>query len=164
MAPPSSLKDVYIEELSDLVSANVQMQKIMPEMAQQASDQRLKDLLQKSVTGIGQHTETIRQLLQAQGGGREDCKGMEGLVEEVRRHALNIQTRPDLRDTQIIAAYQRMSHYGVAGFGTAAAYANALGLQEDTAKLKQIVSDIYQADEYTTELALRAERAAAQSS
>jgi hypothetical protein len=31
MAPPSSLKDVYIEELSDLVSANVQMQKIMPE-------------------------------------------------------------------------------------------------------------------------------------
>ena len=47
------------------------------------------------------------------------------------------------------------------GFGTAAAYASALGLKDDAAKLKAIVSDIYKADEYTSKLAERAEKAAA---
>ena len=66
-----------------------------------------------------------------------------------------------LRDLVIISQYQRMSHYGLAGFGTAAAYAEALGLKDDATKLKSIVKDIYKADEYTSELAQRAEKAAA---
>ena len=62
----------------------------------------------------------------------------------------------------IIAQYQRMSHYGLAGFGTAAAYAGALGLKDDAAKPQAIASDIYKADEYTSKLAERSEQAAAQ--
>ena len=54
-----------------------------------------------------------------------------------------------------------MSHYGLAGFGTAAAYAAALGDKDGTAKLKAIVKDIYKADEYTSHLAEQAEKAAA---
>jgi Domain of unknown function (DUF892) len=54
-----------------------------------------------------------------------------------------------------------MSHYGLAGFGTAAAYANALGMNDDAAKLKSIASDIYKADDYTSKLAERSEQAAA---
>ena len=46
-------------------------------------------------------------------------------------------------------AVSGMSHYGLAGFGTAAAYASALGMKDDAAKLKSIASDIYKADEYT---------------
>ena len=56
-----------------------------------------------------------------------------------------------------------MSHYGLAGFGTAAAYAAALGEKNDAGKLSAIVKDIYKADEYTTQLAERAEKAAAKS-
>jgi ferritin-like metal-binding protein YciE len=66
-----------------------------------------------------------------------------------------------LRDLIVISQYQRMSHYGMAGFGTAAAYAEALGLKDDANKLKSIVKDIYQADNYTSELAQRAEKAMA---
>jgi ferritin-like metal-binding protein YciE len=86
---------------------------------------------------------------------------MEGLVEEARKHALEQDMDGRLRDLIMISQYQRMSHYGLAGFGTAAAYAEALGLLDDAAKLKSIVKDIYKADEYTSELAQRAERAAA---
>jgi len=66
-----------------------------------------------------------------------------------------------LLDVVILAQYQRMSHYGLAGFGTAAAYANALHMSEDHAALTQIVSDIYQGDEYATALAAKAEHVAA---
>ena len=45
-----------------------------------------------------------------------------------------------------------MSHYGIAGFGSAAAYAGALGRKEHVAKLKAIVSDIYKGDEYASKL------------
>jgi ferritin-like metal-binding protein YciE len=58
-----------------------------------------------------------------------------------------------VRDAQIIAQYQRMSHYGLAGFGTAAAYAEALGLKEDAKRLKQTTKEIYLGDEYGTRLA-----------
>jgi hypothetical protein len=54
-----------------------------------------------------------------------------------------------------------MSHYGLAGFGTAAAYAKALGRDDDHSKLTSIVRDIYKGDKYASKLAEKAESAAA---
>ncbi len=163
MPAPESLKDVYIDEMRDLWSANDQMQRIMTSLAEKASDAKLKEMFQKSVAGIGQHTQTVKSLVEARGGnvGSEQCKGMEGIVAEAQKHALESSASGQLRDLIMIAQYQRMSHYGLAGFGTAAAYATALGFSDDAAKLKQIVSDIYKADEYTSKLAQQAEQAAA---
>jgi ferritin-like metal-binding protein YciE len=56
-------------------------------------------------------------------------------------------------DAVIIAQYQRMSHYGIAGFGTAAAFADALGRAADARQLDQITKDIYGSDEYLSHLA-----------
>ena len=163
MPSSETLKEIYIDEMRDLWSANDQMQRVMKTLSQKASDKKLKDLLEKSVSGIGKHTETLKSVLEAQGGRiqKEHCKGMEGLVEEAKTHALEEDLSGDLRDLVIISQYQRMSHYGLAGFGTAAAYASALGLKDDATKLKSIVKDIYNADDYTSELAQRAEKAAA---
>jgi ferritin-like metal-binding protein YciE len=163
MPSSGNLKEVYIEEMRDLWSANDQMQQLMKSLGDKASDKKLKDLLQQSVTGIGKHTETLKSVLEGAGGnvGKERCKGMEGLVAEAKKHALDEKLGATLRDLVIIAQYQRMSHYGLAGFGTAAAYAEALGEKDSSAKLKAIVKDIYKADEFTSQLAERAEKAAA---
>jgi ferritin-like metal-binding protein YciE len=158
-----TLKDVYIEEMRDLWSANDQMQRVMRSMSQKASDQKLKHLLEQSVSGIEKHTDTLKSVLEAQGGsaGKEQCKGMEGLVAEAKKHAIDANLEESLRDLAIIAQYQRMSHYGLAGFGTAAAYADALGRKDDASKLRAIIKDIYKADDYTSHLAQQAEKAAA---
>jgi ferritin-like metal-binding protein YciE len=163
MSAATSLKDVYIEEMRDLWSANDQMQRVMQSLSEAATDQQLKNMLTKSIGGIGQHTSSLKSILEAQGGdiGKDHCRGMEGLVEEAKKHALEAEFQDGLRDLAIISQYQRMSHYGLAGFGTAAAYATALGLKDDAAKLKAIVGDIYKADEYTSKLAERSEQAAA---
>ncbi|MGE0221865.1 MAG: ferritin-like domain-containing protein [Acetobacteraceae bacterium] len=162
MATPQSLKDVYIDEMRDLWSGNDQMQSVMKAMSEKAGDPKLKQTLENSVGGIAKHTATIKSLIEAHGGsiGKDHCRGMEGLVREAKAHAIDRDAgSDDLRDLLIIAQYQRMSHYGVAGFGTAAAYAQALGLKDDESKLKAIVSDIYKADEYSSRLAERLERA-----
>ena len=123
----------------------------MKSVSDKASDTKLKEMLARSIGVIGQHTAVLKSILEARGGtvGKEHCKGMEGLVAEARKHALEGEFNDKLRDIVIIAQYQRMSHYGLAGFGTAGAYAAALGLNDDAAKLKSIASNIYKADEYT---------------
>jgi ferritin-like metal-binding protein YciE len=45
-----------------------------------------------------------------------------------------------------------MTHYGIAGFGTAAAYAEALGKTEDAEKLNEATKEIYGGDEYMNQL------------
>jgi ferritin-like metal-binding protein YciE len=163
MSTSESLKDVYADELKDLWSANDQMTKVVKVMAGKAQDPKLKQALEKSLTGIKKHAETLKALLTNSGeeAQMEYCKGMEGLVKEATKHVTNeAPSDGQLLDVVIIAQFQRMSHYGLAGFGTAAAYAKALGMKEDHVKLANIVSDISKGDEYATALATKTEQAA----
>ena len=156
MSTPKHLKDIYIDELKDLWSANDQMKRVVKSITPNADDPKLKDMLTRSQDGIQQHTELLKSLIEGQGEKvtKEHCKGMEGLVEEATKHVL--EEGPDkgpLRDVLIIAQYQRMSHYGIAGFGTAGAYAVALGLKDDAKRLKAATKDIYGSDEFMSQLA-----------
>lgn len=156
MSVPGDLKDLYIDELKDLWSANDQMQRTVKKLITKAQDQALKDLLTKSVEKIGAHTQLAKDLIEGQGEklSKEHCKGMQGLVEEATKHTgEEAPKKGPVRDAVIIAQYQRMTHYGIAGFGTAAAYAKALGLKADTKRLKEATKDIYLGDEYGTRLA-----------
>lgn len=166
MSSPESLTDLYTDELSDLCSANDQMQATMKELSAKASDEKLKKTFEASAAGIGKHTSMLKSLLEAAGAKskKELCRGMEGLVREAKKHVLS-EGAPDevLADLVIISQYQRMSHYGLAGFGTAAAYAAKLGRKDDETKLKSIVADIYKADEFSTRMAERLEKLAAKS-
>ena len=164
MSAPTSLAGVYVDELRDLWSANDQMQKVMKDLSGKANDPRLKKTLEEAVSGIGKHTEMLKSLVEASGGETKSelCRGMEGLVREAKKHALEESAADsELSDLVLIAQYQRMSHYGLAGFGTAAAYAKALKKSEDETTLKKIVADIYKADEFTSRMAERLEKAAA---
>lgn len=125
-------------------------------MASKAQDEKLKDMLGSAMDGIETHNGTIKELIADQGEkpAKEHCKGMEGLVEEAKAHVLDEAPEDKaLRDVLIIAQYQRMSHYGIAGFGTAAAFARALGLEEHAGKQEEITGEIYASDEFGTMLA-----------
>lgn len=164
MSAPSSLKEVYLDEMKDLWSANDQMIRTVKELVGHTSDPKLKQMLEHSTGGIQKHTDILKDLIQQNGGQAEPehCKGMEGLVTEAKKHG--IQEAPKdgkLRDVEIIAQYQRMSHYGLAGFGSAAAYAKALGRPEDASKLKRAVDEIYKGDELASKFAETLEQVAA---
>ena len=171
MPAPESLKDVYTDEIKDLWSANDQMIRALATLTGKAHDPKLKTFLDESVAGIAKHNETLKSLLVESGEEpeKEHCKGMEGLVKEALKHGVKEAPEDgELRDIVLIAQYQRMSHYGIAGFGSAAAYARALGLKQHDTQLKSIVADIYKADETgshlgekTAKLAAKHEKAAA---
>ncbi len=156
MSAPEDFKEIYTDELKDLWSANDQMKKVLKKIASKATDKALKEMLTKSQDGIEKHTDVLKELIASNDEkvSKEHCKSMEGLVAEATKHVL--EEGPDkgpLLDVMIIAQYQRMTHYGIAGFGTAAAYAKALGLKDDNKKLSDATKEIYGGDEYMTKLA-----------
>lgn len=156
MATISSLSDLYVSELKDLWSANDQMAKALKKITPQATNGKLTQLLEEAQTGIADHTNLLKALIANQGEevSKEHCKGMEGLVSEALKHVLeNPPQNGPVLDALIIAQYQRMTHYGITGFGTVAAFANALELDDDSQQLKDAVDDLYDADELMTELA-----------
>ena len=151
-----NLSDLYIEELKDLWSANDQMARALKKIAPKATHPKLKQMLEASQAGIADHTNLLKALIanQDEKVSKEHCKGMEGLVTEAIKHT--IEDAPDkgpVLDAAIIAQYQRMTHYGLTGFGTVAAFAKALKLSDDNKQLKAAVKDMYVADELMTELA-----------
>lgn len=156
MSKPENLEDLYVDELKDLWSANDQMHRTLKKLTKKVSDETLRSMLEKSQAGIEKHTEVLKELIKETGEkvSKEHCKGMEGLVTEATKHL--VEEAPDkgpVWDALMIAQYQRMSHYGIAGFGTAKAYAQALGEKDAVKKLDKATAEIYSADEYGTKLA-----------
>jgi ferritin-like metal-binding protein YciE len=165
MAKIESLLDLYVDELKDLWSSNDQMQRALRKIAPEATDARLKAMLEKSPEGIAKHTDLLKALIENQDEdvSKEHCKGMEGLVAEAIKHTIDdAPVRGPVRDAAIIAQYQRMTHYGITGFGTVAAFADALSLDDDARQLREAVGDMADADELMSEIATSAvnERAA----
>ena len=54
-----------------------------------------------------------------------------------------------------------MCHYGITGFGSVKAMAKALAMKDHVAKLETIVSDIYGADELTSQMGEKLAKVAA---
>lgn len=156
MSQITTLQELYVDELKDLWSANDQMVKALTKIAPQAENPKLRKMLEQAGTGIAKHTELLKSLIEAQDEKlkKEHCKGMEGLVTEAIKHTVEeAPVRGPVRDASIIGQYQRMTHYGITGFGTVAAFAKALKLSGDSAKLDSAVKDMYSNDELMTELA-----------
>jgi ferritin-like metal-binding protein YciE len=156
MSTVSSLSDLYIDELKDLWSANDQMARVIKKMTRQATNPKLRQMLEASQDGIADHTNLLKALIanQDEKVSKEHCKGMEGLVKEAVKHTIDeAPKKGPVLDASIIAQYQRMTHYGVTGFGTVAAFSKALNLKDDNKQLKAAVKDMYVADELMSELA-----------
>ena len=166
MSNITTLKELYVDELKDLWSANDQMIKALKKIAPKATNPKLSSMLSSSQEGIARHTEMLKTLIEGQGEKlkKEHCKGMEGLVQEALKHTIEDapQNGPVL-DAAIIAQYQRMTHYGITGFGTVAAFAKALKQKDDQKTLSGAVKDMAKSDNLMTELAESAVNAEAAS-
>jgi ferritin-like metal-binding protein YciE len=152
----SNLKELYVDELKDLWSANDQMARALGKIAPQVTDAKLASMFEKSQQGIAAHTDILKSLIQAQDDdvSKEHCKGMEGLAAEAIKHTIeDAPEKGPVLDAAIIAQFQRMTHYGITGFGTVAAFAKALKLDNDVERLQKAVADMHRGDDLMSELA-----------
>ena len=161
-----SLKDVYIDQMQDIYSANTQSARVTQKLADAASNPELKKALKAGVEGIEQGKSKLKALIEGHGADPEGehCKGMEGLVAEANAHALDEEFGDDdVRDAMIITQYQRMVHYGIAGYGCLKAFANRLGLDDEARQHDEMLSATYDGDSHMNDIATGGVNAAAAS-
>lgn len=154
----TTLRELYIDQLQDIYSANRQSLEATKKMRDKASESDLKSALDDGVTGIEDGMNKVKNLIEGHDADPtgEHCKGMEGLVREANAHAIDADIEDkDVRDASIITQYQRMVHYGIAGYGTAQAFAKRLGLNDDAAIIGKCLDETYDGDTRMNKIARR---------
>jgi ferritin-like metal-binding protein YciE len=125
-----SLKDVLLDELRDLYSAENQLVKALPKLVKGAKDPSLKQLfathLDETKEQVIRLKEIFTQLEEKPTG--QHCNGMEGVIEE-GADALEKDEDGASFDSGIIGAALRTEHYEIAGYQAAIAMAQALRLE-----------------------------------
>jgi ferritin-like metal-binding protein YciE len=141
------LKELYIDELKDIYSAENQLVKALPQMAKAATSPDLRAGFEEHLEqtkGHVQRLETIFKQLGESPKGKE-CKGMKGLIEE-GAEAME-EYEGGLLDAALIGAAQRVEHYEMAGYGTVSAFAKELGESEHVSLLDETLEEEKQTDE-----------------
>jgi len=79
-----TLKDLYVEELKDLYSAEKQLVKALPKMIKATKHPELKAAFKTHLQQTGEHARRLEQICEELGVSPrgKKCVGMEGLIEE----------------------------------------------------------------------------------
>ena len=149
-----NLKELYVEELKDLYSAENQLVKALPKMAKAASSDELRQGFEEHLEQTKGHVERLEKVFQALGESPKGkkCKGMEGLIEE-GAEVMAEDFEGSLMDAALIGAAQRVEHYEIAAYGTVCAFAKELGQAEQGSLLTETLEEEKETDEKLTELA-----------
>ncbi|WP_235983533.1 YciE/YciF ferroxidase family protein [Bradyrhizobium australiense] len=145
---------MYLAELQELVSVEEQLAETLLRMAAAASHPALKDAL------VDHRAETVTQkdrlvaILRQHGAdpAAHVDQAMEALIRETRK-MLGMLEGDDLRDAGLIASAQKLEHYEIAAYGSAAALAGQLELRNDQATLHSSLMEEKAIDALLTDIA-----------
>lgn len=149
-----NLEDLFVHTLQDMYDAEQQIIKALPKMAEQAQSNELKQGFKDHLEVTRRQVQRIEQIfkeLKMEAKGMH-CKGMEGLIKE-GDEIMKEEMEPQVKDAALIAAAQKIEHYEISGYGTARAYAQALGHQNIARMLDQSADEEGQTDKKLTTLA-----------
>lgn len=150
----STLKDLYIEQLRDLYSAETQLLQALPKMASAASNTALKEAFNMHLNETRGQLERLEQIFSTLSTNPRGhtCQAMVGLIKEADE-VLQKPGDPDVKDAALIAAAQRVEHYEMAGYGTVKTFAKHLEYDEHARLLDQTLEEEGNADKKLTKVA-----------
>ena len=152
----NSLRDLYLEQLRDLYSAEHQIVDALPKMAKAARHPELRQAFELHLEQSREQARRIERICDSLGESPkgETCDGMKGLLKEGEK-TMKTRADSDVLDAALIAAAQRVEHYEIAGYGCVKTYARLLGRDQDVQLLQQTENEEGQTDKLLTQLAER---------
>lgn len=147
MNPIANLEDLFYHELQVLWSAENMLVEKMPAMIERASNEGLKKMLALHHAETQQHKtalEFICRELNIDPAG-DFNPGIKGILEEGEK-VMAKEATDEAMDAALIAGAQKVEHYEISGYGTAAHYAEMLGYEGIAARLRLTLEEEQQAD------------------
>jgi ferritin-like metal-binding protein YciE len=154
MAEMDSLRELYVEELKDLWSAENQILKGLPRMIKAATHPQLKRAFTKHEAQTKQQVKRLERICKELGEkptGKK-CVGMEGVLKE-GKELISEKPEKDVLDAGLISAAQHVEHYEMAGYGTCRTWARLLGYESQAQLLQTTLDEEQQTDLDLTGLA-----------
>lgn len=121
--------DLFTHELRDMYAAEVQIEKVLPDMAKKAHNSKLKE----AFTSHHQETKAQIKRLEKIAGQLNislkncECEAITGILKEGKKLDRE-HFAPEVLDAALIISAQRVEHYEIAVYGGLKAFAKHLKL------------------------------------
>lgn len=150
----NDMKDLLEHEVRDILYAERKIVKALPKMANAAHNPKLKKAFEDHLEETRGQIERLEQVCEHLGIGArgEKCEAIEGLLEEGEER-INAKGDDAVLDAALISAAQRVEHYEMAAYGSARAFAEALGLTEVVDLLQETLDEEGKADKTLNKIA-----------
>ena len=151
----TTLKDLFIHDLSDVYSAERQITKALPKMARAATNPKLVEAFKLHLEETQGQIERLDQVVEFSDDlriKRMKCHALEGLVAEAQELIDSVE-KGEVLDAGLIGAAQKVEHYEIATYGTLVAMAKKLGYTDVAKLLHETLEEEKRTDEKLTLLA-----------
>lgn len=154
MSELTTPRDLLIEELKDLYSAENQLIKALPKMAKAASTPELKEAFETHLEETKVHAQRLEKIMTEldESPGGKKCLAMEGLIKE-GKEVMEEDATPGILDLALIGAAQKVEHYEIAGYGTARTLAELADESKVAKVLQQTLDEEGKTDKLLTAIA-----------
>ena len=148
------LKDLLCHEVQVLYSGEKLIVGGLERMIQKASNAELKAAFHQHLEETQTHIKRLEQAatllkIDPDGDGNPSVKGLIAEGEKV----MHKDASPETLDASLIAGAQKIEHYEISGYGSAAYYAEELGLGEVATLLRQTLGEEQATDTKLNDLA-----------
>lgn len=149
-----SARDILVNELKEIHSAERQLSRAMPKIMKRIDAAPLKQKLEERqqqgemlIEGLDQAFEQMEMTK-----ARPKNVAVEGFIEDINQHLEQIDD-PQLLDPVILASLQKVEHYCIAAWGTARSLAQRQQEQKIVQLMERALDEGKRFDEEMTELA-----------
>src|SRR5262245_22400305 len=154
MAEDGTLHHASLEALRDHYDSEKQLVKAPPELAKTATTPTLREAFTHHLEETKGHVERLEQVFHGldETARGKHCQGIAGIIDE-GKSIMNEDFDALTMDAVLIAAGQRAEHYEIGAYGTAIAWAQAMGHNNPAAMLQQNLAEEKAADHKPSALA-----------
>jgi Mn-containing catalase len=149
------LRNLLVDDLQDLLHAEMQLVEALPKMAEAANNPKLKEAFEKHLQQTQGHVERLRSAFELLGekAQAKPCKGMQGLIAEGQETIEENNEDEELAsDLALIGAAQKVEHYEISGYGTARCLARQIGEREVATILSHTLGEEESSDYLLSEI------------
>jgi ferritin-like metal-binding protein YciE len=150
-----NLRELYVNELRTLLSAEQQITEALPKMIQKATDAQLKQALQSHLQETQIHVTRLEKILTEKGKADPIKSKIAATLISEADSMIKDAVDASVRDAVIIACAQQVEHFEIAAYGTVRSWANILGQSKHAQILDQTLQEEGHADKLLTSVSDR---------
>lgn len=148
------LHNLFVSELGDILDAENQIVKAMPDAIKAADSKELKEALETHLKETRNQVERLKKIYHMLNLEPKSvtCDAMTGLIREAKE-GIQQHEKSAVGDAALISKLQRIEHYEISVYGTLRTFAKELGLDKIVDLLQESLDEEGNADKTLTKVA-----------